>query len=268
MLLLCMLFACTIQANAASRMKMLKIGRTYSVSLTGTKKQKLKLSYSKRGNYNQALNIYINGKLCRRLDMDSYSWSAALCTVSKNRTLLYIRDTTNNDYNDCMKIFEYKSGRLTELADLCKLTRNATYKSNKMPLSSWARGDLLKVGANSLTVRWCESTSFSGNIYVDVPYKISGKTIKRSASAFAVKQYNGKRPGAWTVSKNFNAYTTAGGKKLSFRAKRGQKATLLTMTRKSGRVYFQVKNSKGKKGWVKVPTTWNGAYFKEALFAG
>ncbi len=268
----CMVFLSgKMESEAASKVKKLSVGKTYTTGLTGSKKHQVKFTYTKDSEFSydrEILNLYVDGKLVKRIRECAYSWDVSLCRISSKRTLICVRDCSDNDYNDCLKILEYKNNQMTELADLASLTRN-TYGETDKILTGWARGDLLKVSGKKLVIRWMDTGAATGMFYVDISYKISGDEISRVGNTYALK--NTKMTWIktkWTANRNITTYTAAGGKKKSFLIRRGEKVTGIKMTRKNGNLYFQVKNARGKKGWFQDSTYSKGKYFEEAAFAG
>lgn len=265
----CMVFLGTcMSSEAGSRMKKLKVGRTYTTRLTGNEKHKVKFTYTERIDFDAGvLNLYVDGKLVKRIRRYAFTWEVNLCRVSPKRTLLYLRDCSNNDYNEYMKLLEYKDGRFIELGDLVGLTRNESYEQTDKLLSGWARGHLRKVGANKVVVRWMDTGMATGIFYVDIPYKISGDEVSRMGESYVLKATSWIKT-KWTANRSIAAYTSAGGNKKSFSVRKGEKVTGLKMIKKNGTFYFQIRNSKGKKGWFKDSNYTIGQYFKEAVFAG
>ena len=250
-----------MKPEAASRMKKLKVGRTYTTRLTGNEKHKVKFTYTKRIDFDAGvLNLYVDRRY-------AFTWEVNLCRVSPKRTLLYLRDCSNNDYNEYMKLLEYKDGRFIELGDLVGLTRNESYEQTDKLLSGWARGHLRKVGANKVVVRWMDTGMATGIFYVDIPYKISGDEVSRMGESYVLKATSWIKT-KWTANRSIAAYTSVGGNKKSFSVHKGEKVTGLKMIKKNGTFYFQIRNSKGKKGWFKDSNYTIGQYFKEAVFAG
>ena len=257
-----------MKPEAASRMKKLKVGRTYTTRLTGNEKHKVKFTYTKRIDFDAGvLNLYVDGKLVKRIRRYAFTWEVNLCRVSPKRTLLYLRDCSNNDYNEYMKLLEYKDGRFIELGDLVGLTRNESYEQTDKLLSGWARGHLRKVGANKVVVRWMDTGMATGIFYVDIPYKISGDEVSRMGESYVLKATSWIKT-KWTANRSIAAYTSVGGNKKSFSVHKGEKVTGLKMIKKNRTFYFQIRNSKGKKGWFKDSNYTIGQYFKEAVFAG
>lgn len=273
----CMVFLGTcMRPEAGSRMKKLKVGKTYTTKLTGNKKHKVKFTYtkSKEEYWDVALlNLYVDGKVVKRVRLGEgnrigcFGWEVSLCRISPNRTLIFLRDMVENDYNECMKLLEYKDGQFIELEDLAGLTRNESYEKTDKLLSGWARGSLRSVGANKLVVRWMDTGAATGIFYVDIPYKISGDEVSRMGESYGLKATKWIKT-KWTANRSITTYTSAGGNKKSFSVRKGEKVTGLKMTRKNGVFYFQIRNSKGKKGWFKDSNYSIGQYFKEAVFAG
>lgn len=256
------------EAEAASRMRKLKVGKTYTTKLTGNEKHKVKFTYTKGEYFDaEALNLYVDGEKVKTIRQQAHIWNVFLCKISPKRTLLCVEDSTDNDYNECMKILEYKDNQMTELADLAEMTRN-TYEETDKLLTSWARCELRKVEANKLVVRWMDTGAAVGIFNVDIPYKISAQEIRRGGSgAYALKKTKWIRT-KWTANRSITTYTAAGGSKASFTVRSGEKVTGVKMTRKNGNLYFQIKNARGKKGWFKDSNYSIGQYFKEAVFAG
>jgi len=257
-----------IKTEAASRMKQLKVNKTYNYKLNGKKTNKIKFTQSRNGSsyYFETLKIYIDGQKKLTLKSQAYSWNVTLCKISSSRTLLYVRDYTENDYNNLMRIYEYKNGKLTLISDLVKISR-ANDWGKYSPLSSWSRGTLTSVGKNKITVKWSETTNSTGIIYVNITYKISGANIKRKGTSYKVSLY---KKNSWTARRTIKTYTKAGGGKKAFTIKTGNKVKIIKFTTKNGKRYIQIKNSKGKKGWYKDADSSNmgKGWFKEALFAG
>ena len=263
---LCITLFPGIKTEAASRMKKLTEDKTYNYKLNGKKTNKIKYTYTPHF-YDEfvALNIYIDGQKKLTLKKNAYSWNVTLCKISSTRTLFYIRDYSNSDYNDFMRIYEYKNGKLKLIGDLVKLSR-ANDSNKYSPLSRWSRGEIKSVGKNKLTVKWMETTWSTGIIYVNITYNISGSKAKRKGSTYKVTPY---RSNSWTARRSIVTYTKAGGNKKAFTIKVGNKVKILNFKTKNGKRYLQVKNSKGKKGWYKDADSYTlTGWFKEAFFAG
>ena len=147
------------------------------------------------------------------------------------------------------------------------LFRSESYEQTDKLLSGWARGHLRKVGANKVVVRWMDTGMATGIFYVDIPYKISGDEVSRMGESYVLKATSWIKT-KWTANRSIAAYTSVGGNKKSFSVHKGEKVTGLKMIKKNGTFYFQIRNSKGKKGWFKDSNYTIGQYFKEAVFAG
>lgn len=263
-LLLCLVCAAWlpgIKADAANRMKTLKIGKTYNYKLDGKKSNQILCTYTSGPSYSKKLNIYIDGNRKITLDDWAYGWDVSLCKISSSRTLIYTRDSSDNDWCSGLRFYEYKNGQLKSLGNLASITRD--YK----PLSNWSRGKLIRVGKNQLRVKWLETTKSTGGIEVLIDYKVSGQKITKKGSIYQTKPMN--RKNIWTAQRNIIAYKKAGGKKKALEIKAGEKVRIIGVTLKSHKQYLKVKNAKGKTGWYQDPSSYSsGGWFKEALFAG
>lgn len=267
--ILCMgLMASLVTAQASPNQSTLRVNKTYTSTLTGSQKHKVKYTTPSMKNGDKALYLYIDGKKVQAIKKaDVISWNVRLITVSSGRTLIYVKDTASNGYNYYMNVYEYKNKKLTSLGNLATLTRNTSKTTNKQ-LTPWARGLRLSVKPNTLIVRWCDSTSATGYYYQDITYKISGNKITKSGSTYTLRAPNEKATVKWTATRSFDVYQGIGNGEKVFTVKAGDKVTGLKVSSRMGSVFFYIKNADGKTGWFDATTTEGGAWFKEAKFAG
>lgn len=263
-LLLICLFAVWIpgsRTEAAGRMQKLKIGSTYTCRLSGKTFHTVKCTYTAQYENGVKLNIYIDGEKKLTLRDHAYSWDVALCRVSGNRNLIYVKDSSDNDWCAGLRIYEYKGGKLGKLGDLGRMTRNGKL------LSNWARGGLAGVKKNQLTVKWLETTKSTGIIYVTVNYKVTGRKIQRIGTVYQTK--SGRRKNRWTASRTILVSKRPGGGETAFTIKPGEKIRILGLAVKNKKQYLKVKNASGRTGWYQDPDSYTiNGWFKEALFAG
>lgn len=267
MLLSVGLMASLVTAHASPNQSTLRVNKSYTTTLTGSQKHKVKYTTTNMKNDDKALNLYIDGKKVQTIKKTHVkSWNIRLITVSSGRTLIYVKDSASNGYNYYMNIYEYKNKKLTSLGNLVTLTRNTGKSTNKY-LTPWARGLRLSVKPNTLIVRWCDATSATGYYYQDITYKISGNKITRSGSAYTLRAPNEKATVKWTATRSFDVYQGVGNGEKVFSVKAGDKVTGLKVTSRMGTVFFYIKNADGRAGWFDVPNAESGAWFKEAKFA-
>lgn len=269
LLVLCIgLMASLVTAQAAANQKTLKAGTTYTTTLTGTKKYKVKYTTKTVNTDDQAMYLYINGKKVKTLKKtDVHKWSVRLITVSSGRKLFFIQDTASNGYNYYMGVYEYKNNKLTLLSNLTAITRNTKNSTNRQ-LTPWARSSLRSVKKNTLTVRWCDETNVTGYYYQDIVYKISGNKITVDQKPHTLMGPDQKTPVKWTVKRSFKVFQGVGNGGLVFTANPGDVVTGLKVSSKEGTVFFYIRNADGEAGWFEVPPKTVGAYFEEAKFAG
>ncbi|KIR02818.1 hypothetical protein P261_01633 [Lachnospiraceae bacterium TWA4] len=270
-----LLFGFGTRADAASRIQNLKVNKTYKTKLTGTKTYKVQYKEvtHKGTDYNKDFRLYIDGKLKKEIKSQwAYGYKVQLLTVNSKRILIAVSDMEDNDYVDFNYIYEYKNNKLVLLKNLCDLTRSKNVEKATKLLNPGARGQIHSFDGKKLTLRWSDTTTATGLIEYMISYKISGNKITKSSTANAVRSATtGKTNPKWTSKYTLKAYTTAGGKKVAFTIKKGDKVTLKQMTIKGGKRYLQLTNSKRKTGWILNPTydsKRTDGYFKESFFAG
>lgn len=260
-LCLCAVWLPGLKADAASGIKKLKIGKTYSYKLNGKKENKILCTYTSGAGDGVALNIYIDGKKQVTVDDWAYSWDVSICRISSNRNLLYVRDHSDNDWCSGLRLYEYKKGKLKLLKNLANISRD------DKPLSTWARGDLIRVKNKRLTVRWMETTKSTGMIRVLITYKVSGNKITKIGKSYEVRPISGKN--SWTARQSIVTYKKPGGTKSAFTIYAGDKVKILRVQVKKNQRYLQVKNAAGKTGWYQDPSYYPmGGWYEEAGFAG
>ena len=93
--------------------------------------------------------------------------------------------------------------------------------------------------------------------------------FKRAGSSYDINYKSSKNK--WTAQRTMRAYKKAGGKKLAYKIKKGQKVKIYNVVIKNNKVYFKVKNRRGKGKTAYLTATKKSVwppYFKEAVFAG
>ena len=274
------------EAQASSRMTTLKAGQNYQTALTGSKKRTIRYTTNKASHF-QGMTLYIDGK--RQLSFgarrEAFSWDVKLCQVSSSRTLIYIADESFNSYTQGITFYEYKNNKFRKLFDLGELTRDTSYtfgrdkpskaaRKKSVALNGWARGDLVRVGKNTVTINWRDDTSTTGWFSTNITYRVKGNKATRVGNSYKpiFSKYEMGVPTKTlkklTTNRAFQTYTKAGGTKRAFRVKRNQKVQIVAMRAINGQRYIQIRNSKGKTGWYRDTATSGGGWFKEAIFAG
>lgn len=244
-------------AEAAKNVKSLKPGKSYTTKLTGSKRHKVKYTFNEA---NGTVKLFINGKCVKSL---KNTWWPEVCLlkITDSKNLIYIHDCGPSDDTGYVKIYEYKNQKLKLLADLLTITQKKY--ANRIHYAM-----LQSVTSEKITVKWqIQSNSLGSSFEVKIPYKIGKTKITRSGTSYNIKQWDGK-VAKFTANRKIKVYTKAGGDKLAFIVKKGQKVTITKIYGKNGKTYFQLKNKNGKTGWYKDPDNYvNGGFFKECFFS-
>ena len=109
----------------------------------------------------------------------------------------------------------------------------------------------------------------TGRVQFDMNVSYKDGKFKGTSSSFAPKYKTMGRKNKWTVNRKIKVYKKAGSKKLAYRLKKGNVVKLNKIVYKGNKVYFQVKKSNGKTGYIAATKKMSSTFFfKEAQFAG
>lgn len=245
-------------AEAAKNYKRLEERTVYKTKLTGSKQYKVKYTYNID---TMKFKLFINGKCVKTLN-DTWWPEVNLLKVKSNRNLIYIHDCGPSEDTGYIKVYEYKNDKLKLLRDLATISQEKYSRHLSF-------ANLKSVISEKITIKWSiQSNALGSSFNVDIPYKIGTSKITRSGTSYKLKDWDGNQV-KFTANRKIKTYTKAGGDKLAFTVKKGQKVTIMRLYGKNGKTYIQVKNSNGKVGWFRDPDNYvEGGYFKECLFAG
>lgn len=283
-----MLFVCLfcINTKAEAAVQKLKVGVTYSRKLTGTNTYKIKYTQPKANTYYRNFKLYINGKCKKSISgkaNEAMSYDLYLLTVAKNRTLIGIAARSDNGIMPFMNLYEYKAGKVTYISSFSYITRCKSYENVNKMLTPWARSKVRSAVNNKIILTWTDQTPATGNIVMNVAYKISGSKVTKVgySSEVRISTTNMSNP-VRTLNRNLNVMTVPNGSELAFEGKAGDKVTLKAITVRNYHRYMMLINAEGVQGWVRVPKFADidsnilydskgniiKGYFKESKFIG
>lgn len=205
------------------------------------------------------MQVYVNGNLVlkqtRELDP---SFNVNLIQLKNGKVFFDIESTILSD-DDCIhKLYVYSKGKLKSVYDFQKYF--AKY-------ASYYNVSVVKVSGNTLKTEVYAQFHTTGSINYNMNVAYKNGTFKRTSNTYSVN-YDG-RTNKWTAGRTIKAYKSAGSKKLAFTLKKGISVTLNKVVYKNNKVYFQVKRSNGKAGYIPAVKKFpNPQYFKEAQYAG
>ncbi len=285
LVLFLLLIGSGIKSEAAT-VQTLKSNTTYTKPLTGTAKHKIKYTQVKSGSYYKNLKLMIDNKTVRNISGkkdEVMSYNVYLLTVAKKRTLIAVIAHSDSGLMPFMNLYEYKNKKLTFLVDFGKLSRSSNYEKADKLLTPWARCKIRSVSTNQIILSWVDQTPATGNIAMNIAYKISGSSVKRVglSSEIRLSTSNMNHP-QWTVNRPLSGRSVLISQNYDFHVEEGDKVTLFAMTVQSGRRYMLLVDKDGNKGWVPVPFSLDEdklkkvdssgkiiwGYFKECKFVG
>jgi hypothetical protein len=210
-----------------------------------------KLQYELSGNeddYKTIIKLYINDKLCLTKEDSGFSFGVRLLDLDQSDHTLDLFIFTSIE-SDCVKnaffarydgekLYHYKDFEIDKLAKGFN-----TYRYSIARLD----GD----GKFTIIIDTPIYSPAIGCYYCYMPLQLKDNAI----SVLPVKSYTlteGSSTYQYKAAKNFSVYESVGSKKAVFKVKKGAIVTFHKMyVSKSGKVYFKLRNSKGKTGWIK-----------------
>lgn len=222
---------------------------------------KMKIVYNNDSSYSRVLKIFVNDvKVFQQKRVQDPVWDIRLIRLQNQKVFFDIFSTICSD-DACMhKLYCLQNGKLKSVYDFQKYyDRYADYYLT----------DIAKVSGNTIKFSTMAQFFVTGSIRYDINITYKDGKFKRTSNAFALKYKTMGRKNKWTANRKIKVYKKAGSKKLAYTLKKGNVVKLNKVVYKGNKVYFQVKKSNGKIGYI-VATKYIEpiGYFDEAVFAG
>ncbi|MDE5862893.1 MAG: SH3 domain-containing protein [Lachnospiraceae bacterium] len=214
------------------------------------------------------LRIYVNDVVVFEQTRNDYPyWSLQLITLKNGRTFIDIESTVGSD-DDCMhELYRLKDGQLESICDFQK------------PYSKY--GDyynvtITKVSGDSLVLDASAQFFTTGITHwrMKYVYMICKCQARHESFDFGYIENSQKVQykdmpvkNKWTAGKKLKAYKKAGSKKVVYTIKKGNTVKINRIIFRNNKIYFQIKNGKGKTGYIPCAKK-HKQEFKEAVFAG
>ncbi len=198
-------------------------------------------------NHTATLKLYINKKLCITKTEDGLSYNVYLLDLNKsdNYVDLYIHSMRESDGVSNAFFVQYNGSKLvhTTVFDPVKLTKDFDIFRYFIKKTD---------GKGGFTIA-LDTPVYSPSIgcyYIEIAFQLKdGKITKVTDDTYALSDYSRKY--RYKAVKAFSAYKTAGSKTVAYKVKKNETVTFDKMyVTKSGKVYFRMINSKGKKGFI------------------
>lgn len=219
-------------------------------------KVKVKIVYNNDEQYSRVIQIFVNDEVVfkQKREQDPV-WYVSLIRLENGKVFFDIYSTVCSD-DDCIhKLYSYQNGKLKSVYNFQKYY-------NKY--ADYYLLNITKVSGNTIKVSVMAQFFVTGRIRFDMNLSYKDGTFKRTSDSFALKSKH-----KWTANRKIKVYKKAGSKKVAYTLKKGTVVKLNKVVYKNNKVYFQVKKTNGKKGYIPATTKMSSTcYFKEAQFAG
>ncbi len=189
-------------------------------------------------------------------------WQVNLIRLANGKVFFDIESTIMSD-DDCIhQLYVCENGKLKSVYDFQKYyDKYASYYS----------ADIVKVSGNTIKTEVMAQFHTTGRVYYNMNVQYKDGKFERTSNTFSPKYKKMSMKNKWTAKKKIKVYKKAGSKKTVYTLKKGDVIKLNKIIYKNNKVYFQVKNNKGKGKTGYIPATKKNtgkSYFKESQFAG
>ncbi len=253
--------------NAASEVNVsLEPGTVYSTydvngdGAADTVKIKVKSDEQSSGE-TASMQVIVNGNVVFEHYRDfGPVWEVKLIRLANGKVFFDIQSTVGSD-DDCIhQLYTYQNGKFKSVYNFQKYY--AKY-------ADYYLVDIENVSGNTIELSARAQFYTTGSIRFNMNISYSDGKFELTSNTFAInykEMYNQKNK--WTAEKKIKVYKKAGANKFAYTLKKGNVAKLNKVVYKNNKVYFQVKNNKGKTGYIPAVKKYNGNYFRESVFAG
>lgn len=211
--------------------------------------------------YSGVLKVYVNEELVfeQKRNLDPV-WNVKLIRLENGKVFFDIYSTIVSDDACIHQLYSWQEGKLESVYDFQKYY-------NKY--ADYYLVDIVKVSGNTIKTSVMGQFFVTGIIRFDMNVSYKDGEFERISDSFALQYKTAARKNKWTVNRKIKVYKETGSKKLAYTLTKGTVVKLNKVVYKGNKVYFQVKKSDGKTGYIvatkKMSST---SFFKEAQFAG
>lgn len=228
----------------------LKGDTIYYYDLNGDgNKEKIQYKYTTNDDeYTVRIKLYINDKLYMNRQDHGFAYTIRLCDLNKKDNYLDLYGYATME-SDCIGYSFFAQYSKDNVYHYKTFTPNKL--SGKFDTARYSLASIDGDGKFKLIIDTPIFSDAIGCYYCYVPYQLkNNKFSKISSKTYTLSQYSKKYK--YKAKKVFSAYEKAGSNKVVYNVKKGNKVTFEKMyVSKSGKVYFRMINSQGKKGWIK-----------------
>ncbi len=208
-----------------------------------------------------ALKIYVNGRLCRTVKAASEFGGSFFNSNVKVKYLrmaggtpfLFVKCSGNNA-DGAHQLLQYRGGSFACVASNADLP--AGFGNHRQIDDAIASG-------NKVSVKYSYMTFAAGGTSITYDFTLSRGVLKRTGDvtsnvAYSVSGSSGKHYCA--IRTNAKTYTNVYMNKAKFTVGSGERVALNQACIRWGSLFFELKTTSGKTGWIKAPTKYVAPY--------
>lgn len=259
---------CLAKGEAAKASDILNVSLTpnkvYQEDVNGdgvTEQIEVKIVNNGDREYSGVLKIYVNEEVAfeQKRNPDPV-WNVKLIRLENGKVFFDIYSTIVSDDACIHQLYSCQNSKLKSVYNFQKYY-------NKY--ADYYLVDIVGVSGNTIKTSVMAQFFVTGSIRFDMNVIYKDGKFNRTSSSFVLKYKTADRKNKWTANRKIKVYKKAGSKKLAYTLKKGTVVKLNKIVYKGNKVYFKVKKSNGKTGYIVATKKMSSTgFFKEAQFAG
>lgn len=222
---------------------------------------KVKVVDNKDQEDSATIKIFVNDQVVFEQKREAWPyWNVKLIQLENGKVFFDIYSTIMSD-DDCIhQLYSWQEGKLKSVYDFQKYYDK---------YGDYYLVEVVKVSGNTIQTSVMAQFFVTGSIRFDMNVNYEDGKFTRTSDTFTPKYKEMYRKNKWTANRKIKVYKEAGSKTTAYTLKKGAVVKLNKIVYKNNKVYFQVKKSNGKIGYIVASKKSNSTnYFKEAQYAG
>ena len=233
----------------------------FDVDADGTNDSiKVTITDNKDNNDSATMKVLVdNQTVFSQKRSNSPYWNVKLLRLANGEVFFDIYSTVMSD-DDCIhQLYSCEGDQLESVYDFQEFDKYADYYFVEVEEVS---GNYLKTGVSAQFYT-------TGSIRFPMNVEYEDGEFKRTSNSLSINYKEMSRKNKWTAQKTVEVYQGAGSEKCVYTLKKGNVIQINKVVYKNNKLYFQVKNSQGKTGYIPASKSVKSMNtFKEAQFAG
>lgn len=256
------------QANvvqgASTRNITLEPGKVYQFDVDADGKNdkiKVTLTDNKDNKDSATMRVLVDNKrVFSQKRSNSPYWKVKLLRLANGEVFFDISSTVMSDDHCIHRLYSCKGDKLKRVYDFQKFYNQ---------YADYYFVEVERVSGNCLKTSVRAQFYTTGSIRFPMNLEYEDREFKRTSDSLSINYKEMSRINKWTAQKTVEVYQGAGSEKCVYTLKKGNVIQINKVVYKNNKLYFQVKNSQGKTGYIPASKSVKSMNtFKEAQFAG